>query len=230
MLHVYLSPHLDDVVLSCGGRLWVTQGEGRDQRVITIKAGVPRLPALSPFAAQLHADWGNLPRPVELRRAEDLAALARLGVLDVVHLDGLDAIYRLGPDGEALYDSFATLVGALHSHEAGLPANLTKATVIHLPPPNQCVVYSPMAIGGHVDHRVTYAISVKLRRRGYQVLGRSDGLLPVAAAHAVRRQQRVGHPRDDLQLRRHACPARGPLRRAHLASGPLRSGCRKLSG
>ena len=77
--HIFLSPHLDDAVLSCGGamRALVTQGEG--VLGLNIFAGIPDYRRLSTFAAEQHHHWGDPADPVAARRTEDEAALQLIG-------------------------------------------------------------------------------------------------------------------------------------------------------
>ena len=111
--HIFLSPHLDDVVYSCGGTIGVQVSSGLRPLVITIFGGIP--PAntnLSPFALQQHRKWGADPTKepgniVEVRRQEDAAALDYLQA-DYLWLDFLDAIYRGNP---AQYTSEEQIIG-----------------------------------------------------------------------------------------------------------------------
>src|SRR3972149_1310758 len=101
-LRVYLSPHLDDAVFSCGGLIARQSSGGDDVQVVTIFAGDPPVGELPPFAYELHRRWGGEGSPMGLRRAEDHVACGRLGA-SVVHLPIPDAIYRRSAQGEALY-------------------------------------------------------------------------------------------------------------------------------
>jgi LmbE family N-acetylglucosaminyl deacetylase len=195
-MDVYLAPHFDDAVLSCGGRLWRGQVEGRAQRVITVCAGVPDYRALPPYAAELHARWGNPPHLVELRRAEDRAALARLGVLDVVHLGLLDCIYRLAPDHTPLYDSDAALFGPFNPNETLLIASLVDAIGAYLPDTGACTLYAPLCAGAHVDHQLVYAAAQRLSAHGQQVVYYEDQ--PYAALTGL--QVAPHHPAGDRRL------------------------------
>src|SRR5215471_4676130 len=98
--HIFLAPHLDDVVFSCGGALGVQVSTGLHPLVITVFAGVPSPSIeLSPFAAKIHRDMGfrqNAQIAVTTRRNEDARALDYLKA-DYLWLDYLDAIYRGTP-------------------------------------------------------------------------------------------------------------------------------------
>lgn len=100
--HVFLSPHYDDAVFSCGGTLGLLAGAGHRPLVITIFGGGPD-PAsrLSPTAVRKHQKMGMIsPYDVEQviarRRTEDAEALGRCGS-DYLWLDHPDALYRGDP-------------------------------------------------------------------------------------------------------------------------------------
>jgi LmbE family N-acetylglucosaminyl deacetylase len=152
---VYLSPHLDDAALSCGGQIRRQTRAGLPVLVITLCAGVPASENTSPFAESLHARW-RVPaaQAVAARRAEDLAALAELGAA-ALHLDVPDCIYRVSPaTGEARYASEESLWGALHPEEAELAqrcAGILRAQLQRLPAARW---YAPLGLGHHVDHQL----------------------------------------------------------------------------
>ncbi|MGD8604505.1 MAG: PIG-L family deacetylase [Anaerolineales bacterium] len=156
--HVYLSPHLDDAVFSCGGLIARQVADGDFVTVVTVCAGNPPAGVLSPFARSLHERWGET---ITDRRIEDRMACGRLGA-SVHHLDIPDAIYRLGPEDEFLYASEEAIFGPLHPSEMGLVEHLT--TVLLEVIPDEASVYSPQAIGGHVDHRLVRRAAVHLGR------------------------------------------------------------------
>jgi len=150
--HVYLSPHLDDAVLSCGGRIWQQVQAGERALVVTIFAGVPSPDApLSPFAQALHALWG-LADAIAARREEDTAALALLQA-EAVYWPYLDCIYRRAPDGSFFCDGEETLFGEVHPAEGALIAELAgrfRALTLE----QGGTLYAPLAVGHHVDHQV----------------------------------------------------------------------------
>jgi len=55
---VFLSPHLDDAVLSCGGFIFELIQKGERVEICTICAGDPPPGELSPLAEMLHQRWG----------------------------------------------------------------------------------------------------------------------------------------------------------------------------
>lgn len=158
---VYLSPHLDDVVLSCGGQVAERVRAGETVWVVTVFTADETAGTVSDFAAGLHRVW-RLPAPVvEARRREDRAACARLGAVPR-HWTELEAIYRPRPRAAgSLYPDRESLFGPVDSADAGLQAALAER-IRQLP--DSCEVLSPLAVGAHVDH-------VLVRRAAESALG-----------------------------------------------------------
>ena len=91
---LYLSPHFDDVALSCGGMVAQQAAKGWLVEVATVFAAGPAQGAeLSAFARWQHQRWGASEEAVQRRGEEDAAALARLGAR-AHRLPFPDAVYR----------------------------------------------------------------------------------------------------------------------------------------
>jgi enoyl reductase-like protein len=58
--HIYISPHLDDAALSCGGLIANQIARGESVQAINIFAGIPNLEHFSAYAEKQHNMW-NLP-------------------------------------------------------------------------------------------------------------------------------------------------------------------------
>lgn len=158
---IYLSPHLDDAALSCGGLIWDQTSSGEAVTVLTIFAGDPPSGPLSPFAHSLHVRWETGEGAVARRREEDLKACARLLAVPR-HLELPDCIYRRSPKtGEALYDSEASLGNSIHPHELSLVTALSEQFSVQ---PEGAQLVSPLAIGRHVDHRLVRAAAERSGR------------------------------------------------------------------
>lgn len=159
---IYLSPHLDDVALSCGGLVWEQAVAGERVIVVTICAGDPPPGQLSKFAEGLHARWGIGQEAAAARRAEDRCACQRMGAI-AWHLSIPDCIYRLNPyEGSPLYPSEEALLGPLNPVEAELVASLQQELSQSLPSIVNLVC--PLAVGGHVDHRLVRTVAEGLGR------------------------------------------------------------------
>lgn len=151
-VNVYLSPHLDDAVFSCGGLIASQIAASEPVAVVTICAGDPPAEGLSPLAQELIARWGTGADASGDRRSEDHMACGRLGAA-VVHLDLPDAIYRLDAEGRPLYPTEASLFGPLHPADRARVEDL--AGRLQSVSPDQSVLYCPLGVGGHVDHILT---------------------------------------------------------------------------
>ena len=149
---IYLSPHLDDAVLSCGGQISQLIQTGGSALIVSIMAGDIPTTAISDFAQSLHDRWQLASNVSAVRREEDRAACQLLGA-DYYHLDFLDCIYRQDPvSGAALYDSEEALFGELHPAEKSLAISLA-GDFAHLPTSDR--VFAPLTAGHHVDHQLT---------------------------------------------------------------------------
>jgi LmbE family N-acetylglucosaminyl deacetylase len=91
--YIYISPHLDDVALSCSGTICRQQAQGLNILVVTIFAGEPQ-PPFSPFVQSVHHSWHTTEeRPYQVRKEEERKAMALLGA-DYTWLDWFEILYR----------------------------------------------------------------------------------------------------------------------------------------
>lgn len=158
---VYLSPHLDDAALSCGGIIWEQVQRGDRVEIWTICAGDP--PAVPPtgLVAELHDRWQTGVQAVAERRAEDAAACAELGAA-FRHLDVLDCIYRTLPgSGEPVVRVNDDLFTPLQPGEAYLIDEVAARLQTIRP---RARLVCPLTLGGHMDHRLVRAAAERLGR------------------------------------------------------------------
>lgn len=168
---VYLSPHCDDAVLSCGGAIAAAAGRGERVLVITVCAGAPPPGTpLGPFIQALLAAWG-FPDPAACaaaRRAEDLAAVRAVGA-EVIWLDLVDAVYRdpVAYGGER---------GPFREPAPGDPlcAGLGRALGELLAPWPGVPLYAPLGVGMHADHLAAHEAAAVLGGGGRAVLFYED--------------------------------------------------------
>lgn len=151
---IYLSPHLDDAALSCGGQIAQATAAGAAVLIVTIMAGDPSGGSASAYIDSLHTRWQLADDAAARRRGEDERACALLGA-SFLHLSVPDCIYRLHPEtSEPLYTSDADIFGDVHPSEAPLVAQLA-AAFAGLPAAH--ALYAPLTVGHHVDHLLVAA-------------------------------------------------------------------------
>lgn len=168
--HIFLSPHFDDAVFSCGGTLGVQISVGLHPLVLTVFGGVPTTgTSLSPFALDVHRKMGfsqDVAAAVQTRRAEDAQALELLGA-DYLWLDYPDAIYRGTP---AYYTQESQLIGGIvHPNDHMIDEELAETLIsLHNRLPD-AVWYAPLAVGRHVDHQIVCSAADRLTQLGARV-------------------------------------------------------------
>jgi LmbE family N-acetylglucosaminyl deacetylase len=167
--HIFLSPHFDDVVFSCGGTLAVQASVGLRPLVITVFGGTPQNTNLSAFALSVHHAMGfsqDATVAVATRRAEDAQAMNLLGV-DYLWLDYPDAIYRGDP---AYYTEESQLIGGkVHASDRWIDEELAETLVQLAKRLPDAVWYAPLAVGRHVDHQIVCSAADRVTQMGKKV-------------------------------------------------------------
>jgi len=161
------------------------------QRVITIFAGAP-LDA-SPEVNQ----------HIQVRRAEDYAALTYLGLGEhIIHLGLVNGIHRTGPDGRRRYHP-RKMCGQVNRLDRPLVGEIVAQVVARFPDPRSVRLFAPLGVGQHVDHLLTHRAARELLRRGYVVGFYEDLPYALAKPGAVRRhlKERLGWTGEELVLK-----------------------------
>ncbi len=161
MRWIYISPHFDDTVLSCGGLIWRQAQKGMHVEIWTVCAGDAPPGPLSLLAMACHQQWGieSAEDVLAARRIENQEAAALVGA-ETVNFSIPDCIYRRSPTGELLYPE--EVFAPLHTFEKNLDADIAAALTSELQPDDMIV--SPLAIGGHLDHILTRLAAEHLGR------------------------------------------------------------------
>lgn len=181
-MHLFLSPHYDDAVYSCGGRIAQLTRAGQTARVYTVMGAQPpeKLPD-TPLIHELHARWKAGDDPVRARREEDETAVyvldGQVGYNNAIP----DCIYRTAFGGRALYPDEASIFGAVNPDDPAIVAlelKLANASALwqeirfdendnplFVPQdPALITLYAPLGVGNHVDHQIVRDWAFKLRQ------------------------------------------------------------------
>jgi len=163
---IFLSPHLDDAALSCAGALAALKGR-ISRLTVTIACGNP-----VPKSARSRQRKGYA--PPEDRRAEDVAALDALDC-DYVHLGFADCIYRRSPTtGDLIYRTAFHSQGQLALEDASHLEELYLVLRRLCTGMGKVVIFSPMAIGRHIDHVACAQVALRMASPRVQILFYED--------------------------------------------------------
>lgn len=132
---LFLSPHLDDVAISCAGRIIHELAKGKHILVATLFS--------------LGSETDESKKVYSCRRQEDEEAMQLLGV-DHILLDLKDA-----PCRDNFYSSFERMFieesKGDKDFQTKVSTQIKQICEEHQPE----IVFFPLAIGGHIDHRLT---------------------------------------------------------------------------
>lgn len=167
---LFLSPHLDDAVLSCGA-LIEAQAQGREIIVATIfteATPAPHTRAATSFLRQCSGDDAG--RLFAARKAEDRSVLDDMGVQSL-HLGGVDALFRqrrppklgssawarLLPEFTHRYPTyrFDIALGRIARGDQVLIRQLQDDVARLMAHTQAELLFCPVGVGKHVDHLIT---------------------------------------------------------------------------
>lgn len=194
--HIYLQPHFDDAVFSCGGTIALQVATGQRVLVVTVFGGAPPDgAALSPFALQLMQRDGlgaDSAEAVKRRREEDAAAVQSLGA-DALWLDFPEAIFRGAP---AYYTNNDALFGSVNPADLSLDTQIADVLMrIHQRAPLG-VLYAPLGVGNHVDHQLVCSAADRLTQQRVSVKFYEDFPYVSVPGALAARQQQLGIPME----------------------------------
>ncbi len=163
--HIFLSPHYDDIALSCGGTARLAARAGARPQIALVFGSEPDLSQpLTDFAEEMHRGWGlDTTAVIAGRRAEEAAASAILGA-DDLFLPFHDAIYR-----GTHYTSNDILFSTPAESEANLPGRIVDELGLGGLATSHARIYAPLAIGNHVDHQLAFEAGRELANADWEV-------------------------------------------------------------
>ena len=153
---IFISPHFDDVALSCGGLLAASP---KDRTWLVTVFTSPDQKNFSPLATSLHQQWGTEKGASVQRQAEDTAVTTQLGIRSR-WLGFHDVIYR---------DPSLTMIEQVFS--PALPAaditcvDAVRDSLLKLVKSHPgCTVFAPLGLGYHRDHLVVHEAARAVER------------------------------------------------------------------
>ena len=162
--YLFVSPHLDDAVLSCGG--WISyladKAEVTVASVFTNAHNSPSSLSIRRFLKE--CGYNDSEKLFADRRMEDKLANNLMGV-KTIHLGFLDGLYRLKPqtipilsdilpDSRFVYPIFSWQLkrGKVSNHDKQLIDEVGRRVKNLIGP--RTIIFAPAAVGYHLDHQI----------------------------------------------------------------------------
>lgn len=160
---IFLSPHLDDAVFSCGGLISFLSGNGIAVEIWTIFSDQAEDPdTFTEFVRSLHDRWKSGDHPYVVRKKEDAAGSKMVGARQV-HFGFLDCVYRTLPDGGTpVITTNAELLEGIKPEETYLVKDISARLQKRLT--ESSVWVCPLGLGNHMDHLITRQAAENVRQ------------------------------------------------------------------
>jgi len=167
MRHVFISPHLDDAVLSAGDFLLKLKKENKKVLIVTVFTKFGKEPISKDSKKYLkYSDFLSLEKFSQARKFEDFQAMKKLEV-KFIHLDFVDGGFRKN-NGKVIYpnhDKSCLFSGKISNVDENLITKLRKrlSQIIK----SDDVLYGPKGIGKHVDHLIVRKVLASFENKQF---------------------------------------------------------------
>jgi LmbE family N-acetylglucosaminyl deacetylase len=164
--NIFISPHLDDVVLSCGEYLKKLSDENENITVLTVFAGSPDPSSFSEIAKNYHKKCQLDDDAVFTRQKEDKNAMKYFDA-DFIHLDLYEALYRMDKYNQHKYKKVENIFTKDTSNELDTTEDVKEAINQEIVINEVDNVYLPLGLGEHIDHVITSKALTELMDEEY---------------------------------------------------------------
>lgn len=166
---VFVSPHFDDAIGSCGCLINNLVQCGETVEILTVFAGRHGCQNVSNFSKTLLKLWQLVDGIIE-RAEENVISCSRIGAV-VRNLPFIEAIYR-NCNGRWLYPNANDIFGKIQPEDKLLPNGI--ANTINSIYSDNIRFYFPGGRGSHVDHLLVKFAGEILASRGYNIILYTD--------------------------------------------------------
>ena len=147
---IFISPHFDDAVLSCGGLMSKLSEKNTQLLSITVFTGEPsEKETLSTVAKSFHDAWDSGENPYTIRKKEEKKVLDKLNS-SYKWLEKLDVIYRFAD--VKIKDGI--LNPGVSPEEDPVFSEIFAEILEIVKESPDCYIFAPLGIGNHPDHLV----------------------------------------------------------------------------
>lgn len=158
----YISPHFDDAIGSCGGKIYLDYLAQKNPHIITIFGEVKE--PFSKYATDLHKYW-DIKDPFRERKEENKNACAIIKAKNI-SLKYCDAIYRIY-NNKHMYSIDGSIFKEIHVADKDLYLDISNDLLKLVTKKDK--LYFPLGIGNHVDHIIVNKVGQYLKEKGYKV-------------------------------------------------------------
>ncbi|TNH42133.1 PIG-L family deacetylase [Photorhabdus luminescens] len=151
MIHLFLSPHLDDVALSAGGLIHKLVSENEKVVVLTFFTEYDENLTSHYLHSEHNDNMNSFIKFYSKRANEDIAFCNKLSATPI-HGKILDCIYRIDQYSEPMYKNSTMIYsGQIHKSDyaSDMAQDLIDKILLNYQPD---YIYAPLGIGRHVDH------------------------------------------------------------------------------
>ncbi|MGV7962789.1 PIG-L family deacetylase [Photorhabdus tasmaniensis] len=170
MIHLFLSPHLDDVALSAGGLIYKLISENQKVVILTFFTEHDQYLTSHYLDSVNNDNMNSFTKLYSKRVNEDIAFCKKLSAIPI-HGKILDCIYRVDQCGEPIYKHSAMIYsGLVHKSDyaSDMAEDLINKTLSNYQPD---YIYAPLGIGRHVDHIIINNLAYNIKgSRNFKIL------------------------------------------------------------
>ena len=153
---LFVSPHFDDTVYSCGALISHFTSQGYSCDVLVIFAG-DHEDEISNFAEKMHKGWNIQGEIVNQRKLEDMKAVEFFGCKQLM-MSFQDCIYRKRGNSFLINSKQDLFVKGYYDNDL---SRSIQEEANHLFDRNKYdEVYLPFGIGDHIDHQIVSEIKI----------------------------------------------------------------------
>lgn len=158
---IFLGPHFDDCVLSCGELINKFIKEGNKVKAVTFFTGFPKANELSDAAKQFHSNCFLEDDSMLFRQQEDYIALGSLKC-NLEHLGYYECLYRKNDKGEFLYPDLKNIYH-LENYDENLIDEISEVIIKNFKDAD--IIFAPMGLGNHADHLIINKATIKAKNK-----------------------------------------------------------------
>lgn len=155
MYIIFLGPHFDDCILSCGELIDKYIKEGNDVQAITFFTGFPDSEKLSSAAKEFHSNCFLDDQSMLYRADEDVNALSKLGC-NYRHLGFYECLYRQDTNGQYLYPDLKNIYHLEKTESKELFDKMLSEVKKIIEKSD--IIFAPLGLGNHADHLLLHNV------------------------------------------------------------------------